>query len=139
MSTRRWIVALPWLLLLAVACVAAWLRFGLVESSAIGAQCSATGAAWWCTWRHLLVLGFLNDSYGIAALLVAGLALVWPRLWLAWLAAALGVFALELYCFQSGALALLIGCLRLLRTQAQVYGSPVDQHRQRQREVQAQP
>jgi hypothetical protein len=110
-----------------------------VESSVIGAQCSAIGAPWWCAWRQLLVLGFLNNVYGIAALVVAALALVWPRIWLAWLAAALGVFALELYCFQSGALVLLIGCLRLLRTQAQVRASPLDQHRQRQREIQAQP
>lgn len=139
MSTRRWRLAWPWLSLLAVALTAAWLRYGLVEASAIGAQCSASGAPWWCSWRHVLVLGFLDNIYGIAALLAAALALVRPRLALAWLAAALGVFALELYCFQSGAVALLIGCLRLLRTQAQIYASPVDQHRQRQRQVQAQP
>jgi hypothetical protein len=129
----------PWILLLAVALASAWLRYGLVESSVIGAQCSATSAPWWCAWRQLLVLGFLNNVYGIAALVTAVLSLVWPRTWLAWLAAALGVFALELYGFQSGALALLIGCLRLLRTQAQMHASPVDQHRHRQRETQAQP
>lgn len=139
MTVRRWQLALPWLLLLAVGLVAAWLRFGLVESSVIGQQCSVTGAPWWCAWRHVLVLGFLRNVYGIAALVLAALALLRPRLWLAWLAAALGVFALELYCFQSGALALLVGCLRLLRTQAQLRMPPVDQHRQRQREVQTEP
>lgn len=139
MNARRWRVALPWLLLVLVALAAAWLRYGLVESSVMGAQCSASGAPWWCAWRHLLVLGFLNNIYGIAALVIAALALLRPRLWLAWLAAAIGVFALELYCFQSGALALLIGCLRLLRMQAQVRAPPVNQHRQRQREIQAQP
>lgn len=139
MSIRRWQLALPWLLLLLVGLGAAWLRYGLIESSAIGQQCSVGGAPWWCLWRQTLVLGFLRNSYGIAALVVTALALVWPRTWLAWLAAALGVFALELYCFQSGALAMLIGCLRLLRTQAHLHAAPIDQHRQRQREIQTEP
>jgi hypothetical protein len=132
-------MALPWLLLLLVGLGAAWLRYGLIESSAIGQQCSAGGAPWWCLWRQTLVLGFLRNVYGIAALVVTALALVWPRTWLAWLAAALGVFALELYGFQSGALAMLIGCLRLLRTQAHLHATPIDQHRQRQREIQTEP
>lgn len=135
MNSRRWRVTLPWLMLVVVALGAAWLRYGLVESSVIGAQCSATGAAWWCAWRHLLVLGFLSNVYGIAALVIAAAAWIWPRTWLAWLAAAMGVFALELYCFQSGALALLIGCLRLLRSQAQTCAAPLEQHRQRQRQI----
>lgn len=139
MTTRHWQLALPWLLLLLVGLGAAWLRFALIESHAIGQQCSASGAPWWCLWRQGLVLGFLLNVYGVAALVVTALALVWPRTWLAWLAAALGVFALALYCFQSGAVALLIGCLRLLRTQARVHAAPVDQHRQRQREIQAEP
>lgn len=139
MTSRHWQLALPWLLLLLVGLGAAWLRYGLIESSAIGQQCSAASAPWWCPWRQALVLGFLRNVYGVAALIVAVLALTWPRTWLAWLAAALGVFALELYCFQSGALALLIGCLRLLRTQANVHAAPVDQHRQRQREIQTEP
>ena len=139
MNTSYGRIARPWLALVLVALVAAGLRYGWVESSVIGAQCSAAAAPWWCAWRHLLVLGFLNDVYGIAALVMTALALLRPRLWTAWLAAALGVFALELYCFQSGALALLIGCLRLLRTQAQMHAAPIDPHRQRQRETQAQP
>ncbi len=139
MSTRRWQLALPWLLLLAVVLGVTWLRYGLIESSAIGQQCSASGAPSWCAWRQALVLGFLYNVYGVAALVVAAVSLAWPRLWLAWLAAALGVLALELYCFQSGALALLIGCLRLLRTQASVHAVPVAQHRQRQRKIQAEP
>ncbi len=93
---------------------------------------------WWCSWRHALVLGFLYDVYGIAALLAAALALWRKHLWLAWLAAALGIVALQLYCFESGALALLIGCLRLLRLQATRL-APVEQHRQRQQQVHAQP
>jgi hypothetical protein len=130
--------ALAWLALLAVAALAAWLRYGLVESSAIGQLCSAGHAPWWCRWRQWLVLGFLNDVYGIAALVATVLALLQRRAWLAWLAAALGMFALLLYCFESGALALLLGSLRLLRLQAPRV-PPVEQHRHGQQQVQAQP
>ena len=67
----------------------------------------------------------------------AVLALLRQRPWLAWLAAALGVFALELYCFEARALVLLLGCLRLLRLQARA--APIEQHRQRQQQIQSQP
>lgn len=130
--------ALAWLALLAVAALAAWLRYGLVESSAIGQLCSAGHTPWWCRWRQWLVLGFLYDVYGIAALAATALALLQKRAWLAWLAAALGMFALLLYCFESGALALLLGSLRLLRLQAP-RALPVEQHRHGQQQVQAQP
>ncbi|TAN18797.1 MAG: hypothetical protein EPN35_03005 [Rhodanobacter sp.] len=130
--------ALAWLALLTVAALAAWLRYGLVESSAIGQLCSAGHTPWWCRWRQWLVLGFLYDVYGIAALAATALALLQKRAWLAWLAAALGMFALLLYCFESGALALLLGSLRLLRLQAP-RALPVEQHRHGQQQVQAQP
>ena len=139
MSLRGWKLALPWLLLLLAGLGTAWLRYGLIESSAIGQQCSGMAAPWWCEGRHWLVLGFLRNIYGIAALVLATLALLVRRPWLAFIAAAAGLFALELYCFQAGALALLIGCLRLLRLQSPMYAAPVDQHRQRQREIQAEP
>jgi hypothetical protein len=129
--------AIPWLLLLAVAMAAAWLRYGLIESSVIGQACSAVEAPAWCRWRQLLVLGFLHHVYGIAALAVAALAL-WRRLlWLAWLAAAFGMFALELYDVEAGALALLIGSLRLLRLQSRQ--APFDEDRHGQHQVHAQP
>jgi hypothetical protein len=139
MTTRIWRTALPWLLLLAIGVMAAALRYGLIESSAIGQQCAALHSPWWCAWRQGLVLGFLHNVYGIAALGSAVLALLSKRLWLAWLAAALGVFALQLYCVESGALAGLVGCLRLLRAQADARGAPVEQHRQGQQQVQSQP
>lgn len=139
MTTRIWRAALPWLLLLAVGAVAATLRYGLIESSTIGQQCAAVRSPWWCAWRQGLVLGFLHNIYGIAALVAAAMALRSRRLWLAWLAAALGVFALQLYCVESGALAVLVGCLRLLRARANARIAPVEQHRQGQQQIQCQP
>jgi hypothetical protein len=141
MSSRRWRTALPWLLLALVGVGAAALRYGLIESSATGQLCGAADSPWWCTVRQWLVLGFLHDIYGIAALLAAAAALLRRSAWLAWLAAALGAFALELYCFEAGALALLIGCLRLLRCQVSLprHAPPAQQHRRGEQQVQPQP
>ena len=133
-----WQRAWPWLALLLVALLAAWLRYGVIEPAAMAQQCGSGHAPWWCRWRQWLVLGFLHDVYGIAALGATALALLWKRIGPAWLAAALGVIALQLYCFESGALALLLGCLRLLRLQA-TRALPVDQHRHGQQQVHSQP
>ena len=136
--SSAWRLALPWSGLLVVGLGAAALRFGLIESSTIGQFCSSHDL-WWCSVRTLLVLGFLHNVYGGLALIGALLALLSRRPALAWLAAGLGVFAMQLYCVEAGALAVLIGSLRLLRLQADARGAPVEQHRQRKQQVQAQP
>jgi len=138
MTSTTWQRAWPWLLLLLVALLAAWLRYGVIEPATMAQQCGGGHAPWRCRWRQWLVLGFLYDVYGIAALLATALSLLWKRAWLAWLAAALGIIALQLYCFESGALAVLVGCLRLLRLQA-TRALPVDQHRHGQQQVHSQP
>lgn len=138
MKSSPWRRVLPWLLLLAMGLGAAMLRFGLIESSAMGQFCSSH-SPWWCNVRFALVLGFLHNVYGVAALIAAAAALVSTRRAMAWLAAALGLFAVQLYCVEAGALALLIGSLRLLRLQADAVRTPVEQHRQRQQQVQSQP
>ena len=139
MKPSRWRVALPWLLLLMVGIAVAAVRFELIESSAIGQLCSSAHAPWWCSVRTALVLAFLHHVYGVAALIGAALALISRRHALAWLAAALGIFALLLYGAEAGALALLIGSLRLLRLQAGACSTPVHQHGRGQQQVQAQP
>ncbi|MEW9571996.1 hypothetical protein ABQJ54_09535 [Rhodanobacter sp. Si-c] len=114
----RWLRPLtPWLLLVLVGFGAAGLRYGLVEPPALAQLCTATQAPAWCALRQALVLGFLHEVYGIAAICVAVLALLRRSRVLAWLAAALGVLALQLYNYEPGALALLVGCLRLVHLQ----------------------
>lgn len=135
---NAWRSAAPWLWLLLVTLLATGLRFGVIESSAIGQQCGGSQAPAWCVLRQGLVFGFLHNIYGSVALLATAAAFASGRLWLAWLAAALGAFALVLYGFVAGALALLLGCLRLLRLQA-TRMTPVEQHRQAQRQVDAEP
>lgn len=141
MSWRSWCLVLPWLLLIVTGLIAAALRYGLIESRSVVAHCSTADPAVWCAVRQTLVQGFQHNVYGIVGLLFGAVAL-WRRSpWLAWLAAASGLWALQLYCFQAGALALLIGSLRLLRLQARARSRmpPVQQHRQRDHQVQSQP
>lgn len=114
MSLRR---LTPWLLLVLAGLGAAWIRYGLIEQPTFGQLCSAAQAPAWCALRQTIVLGFLDEVFGIAALIAAALCLLRRSLALAWLAAALGALALVLYNFEPGALALLIGCLRLVHRQ----------------------
>jgi hypothetical protein len=131
-------LALPWLLVVAVGLLAAWLRYGLVEPPQFAHRCGGDGGPAWCPWRQLAVRAFLNYAYGWVALAAAALALCWKRRLAAWLAAALGAFALVMYCPDAGALALLVGSLRLLRLQA-AGAPPLDEHRQGDRQAQPQP
>lgn len=108
---------LPWCGLILVGLGAAWLRYGLVEQPALADLCTVAAAPAWCPLRQALVLGFLHEAYGVAALAASALALWRRSIVLATLAAALGGFALVLYNFEPGALALLLGCLRLVRLQ----------------------
>jgi len=136
MSRHRWSTLLAWSGLFAVGALAAVLRYQLVEPPAFAERCvaAAAGAPAWCALRAGVVAGFLNNSFGDAALVASALALLHRRRWTAWLAAALGAFAVELYCYQSGALALLIGSVLLVRG-----ATPRHEHGEPRQGVQAQP
>lgn len=118
MSRTPQSAALAWVTLLAVAGLAALLRYRFIEPPSLAAYCVASGTAapMWCSLRQWVVQGFLLDVYGIAAVAAAAMALVWTRRWSAWLAAALGALAMQLYCYETGALALLVGVLLLMRS-----------------------
>lgn len=138
MTLQRFRLTLPWLLIVLVGVVAALLRFDFIEPSEMAHLCGDSASPRWCTWRQWMVLGFLGYGYGYAALVAAALSLVWRYRPIAWLAAALGLAALVLYCADAGAFALLVGSLRLLR--GQVAGlPPAGEHRHGQREIQPQP
>lgn len=128
-------LSLPWLSLAVVGLLAVALRYGLIEPSEM-CDGAATNPAW-CQWRQAAVMGFLNYGYGWAALAAALLALACKHPFTAWLAAAAGLFALQMYCYEAGAFAVLVGCLRLLRQQAGT--SPADEDGQGDRDAQTQP
>lgn len=124
MNARRLRALAPWLLLVLVGLGAAWLRYGLIEPPAMAQLCTAAHAPAWCALRQALVLGFLHEVYGVAAIFATVLALLRRSRALAWLAAAVGAFALQLYCYEPGALALLVGCLRLVHLQGAAADAP---------------
>ncbi|HET6552156.1 MAG TPA: hypothetical protein VFG49_01345 [Dyella sp.] len=142
---RTLALILPWLLLLVIAALPLLLRYGLVESAELARVCDA-GKTLACEVRHITVLGFITGNigglrigvFGWVALAAMLLALWHVRVFTAWLAAATGLFAVVLYCFEPGALALLVGCLRLVRAQANGV-DPADQHGATQREIGAHP
>lgn len=109
--------ALPWAVIVLVALAATWLRYGFIEPSDAAHACDGSSVPWWCGTRTLIVQGFLTYAYGYAAVVLALVALFWRSAFAAVLAASMGVIALQLYCYEGGALALLIGSLRLVRVQ----------------------
>jgi hypothetical protein len=109
--------ALPWVVIVIVALGATVLRYGFIEPADAAHACDGADGPWWCATRNLIVQGFLTYAYGYAAVLMALIALFWRSTVSAVLAASLGVIALQLYCYEGGALALLIGALRLVRVQ----------------------
>lgn len=138
-SGARWLaLAWPWLAIAAVGLAAVALRALVIEPSALAHLCDAAASPGWCAWRQAAVTGFLGYGYGYAALAATLLALLWKHPLAAWLAAALGLAALQLYCADAGAIALLVGGLRLIRWQAAGI-PPAPQHRRGEREVQPQP
>jgi hypothetical protein len=123
-STRATVMKLirlsaPWMLLVLIALTAAWLRYGFVQSPEIAHQCGSGGPSW-CGFHRYIVVFVNNNGFGIAAALAAALALIWHHTYSAWLAGVLGVVALTLYNYEPGALALMIGSLRLIREQARL-------------------
>jgi hypothetical protein len=121
---RLSLTALPWLLIAVIGLLTAWLRYDFIEPPALAHLCDDAHQSASCSVRTFIVLGFNSYGFGIAALVSTALALVLKKISIAWLAAALGVFAVILYCYYAGAVALLIGCLRLLRLQINRMAAP---------------
>ncbi|MDZ4736940.1 MAG: hypothetical protein SGJ07_11405 [Rhodospirillaceae bacterium] len=90
------------------------LRYNLIESPGAAALCES-GGLWWCPLRQWLVILFLRHAFGIAAVALAVIALLRPRvIWIALAAAASGI-ALMLYNADFGALAAVLAIFALLR------------------------
>ena len=141
MSARRFFpIALPWFLLVVAGLLSAWLRYGFIEPPGLAHLCDDADGPAWCAARAAIVIGFNTYSFGVAALVVTALALIFKQPWLAWLAATLGVFAVILYCYYAGAIALLVGSLRLVRLQERnTVTTPRHPDWHGDRQIQAQP
>ncbi|QAU24732.1 hypothetical protein EO087_12650 [Dyella sp. M7H15-1] len=140
MTTKRlFLTVMPWLLLVVIGLLTAWLRYGFIEPPALAHSCDDGNTSASCSMRTFIVLGFNTYSFGIAALVITALAFVRKNIAIAWLAAALGIFAIIMYCYYAGAMALLVGCLRWVNLQKFGMPTPGDQNRDSNRQVQAQP
>ena len=138
-AKRLFLIVLPWLLIVVLGLLTAWLRYGFIEPPALAHLCDDGNASASCEVRAFIVFGFNSYGFGIAALLAAALALTLKKPAMAWLAAALGVFAVIMYCYYAGAVALLVGCLRLLNLQKHGMPAPGNQHGRGNRQVKSQP
>jgi hypothetical protein len=138
-AKRLTFILLPWLLIVVIGLLTAWLRYGFIEPPALAHMCDDANKPASCSVRGLIVLGFNSYGFGVAALVVTALALIMKKPVVAWLAAALGMFAVIMYCYYAGAVALLIGCLRLLRLQVRRMATPRHPHRDGNRQVHTQP
>lgn len=142
MTTRRLApILLPWFLLAVVGLAAAWLRYDFIEPPALAHLCDEGNAHMpaSCAARTFIVVGFNSYGFGIAALIAMLLALFSKKTAVAWLAAALGLFAVIMYCYYGGAVALLVGCLRLVRLQANGMPAPRSVNGPGNRKVEAKP
>jgi glycerol uptake facilitator-like aquaporin len=99
--------------------VAVVVRWGLVERDDLGAVCEAVTAPWWCELRMLVIQAFLNDVFGRASVVLAGVAF-WRRSPVAaYLALALGSWGMVLYTFTWSGVGVLGGAMALARLQGQ--------------------
>jgi hypothetical protein len=131
-------ISLPWLLIVLAGIVAALVRYLFIEPANLAHLCEENNGPAWCGIRQAIVIAFYSYGLGYAALAATVLALLWKHPVSACLAAMLGFIALVMYCYEAGALALLIGSLRLIRLQANSL-EPADENGQRNGQVQAQP
>jgi len=95
--------------------VAVAVRWGLVERDDLGAVCDAVAAPWWCELRMLVIQAFLNDVFGRASVILAGVAF-WRRAPVAaYLALAIGTCGMVLYTFTWSGVGVLGGAMALAR------------------------
>lgn len=107
---------LPWgLYALAALGAALYLRYGLIENTPVGLACQEGAAPWYCGPRLSLILFNLAAGWSYAALIGAGLALVFRwRLALA-LGLAAGAMGLVLYNAGPAGAGLILTLAALLR------------------------
>ena len=98
--------------------LAAYLRYGLVEPSSVGLVCDAGAMTPVCIIRRVFIGIFVNNGFGVAALIATMLALVRPSQVLISLALASGFLGVVLYNTQLSALALALLPLVLARPAA---------------------
>ncbi len=114
------------LVALAVLAVALVLRHVLIEPAAIAHACDPSPWAGACAARTLVILSFVNQEVGWAALGAGMLATLLRSPRLAVLALAAGCAGLVLYSYEPAAVGALLGVLVLARGAAQADSASID-------------
>lgn len=105
-----------WLLItVAVAILAAWTRFELVEPLARSAGCAADPGTALCRVRAVVVMLFQGERVGWAALVIALAGSMSGWRWLTGTGMVIGAASLMLYSVEPGAAAVLLASIALLR------------------------
>lgn len=91
-------------------------RMYIVEPEVVARACEANQAGWRCMVREYAVAGFLNNGFGLTALIAAALATVARSRWLALIAILAGVAGAVLYTFELSGVGLLLGALVWVRS-----------------------
>jgi hypothetical protein len=94
---------------------ALYLRYLVIEQSAVGLACDAGLQTWLCLTRTVVTGLFRHSVFGIAALAAAGLNLIRPSVVLVALGLAAGGFGIVLYNVGLSALAVALLMLSLAR------------------------
>jgi len=107
----------PWLIASAVCALAFLVRYLLIQPPQIAHQCDAGAGPWWCAIRLAIILSYSGWGLGYASLATCVLALWYRRVLFGALALSCGTAAIVLYCYEPGALAMVVGALVLVRAQ----------------------
>jgi hypothetical protein len=100
----------------AAAWAMAWgLRETIIDPSAAALACSSAEPPPWCPLRTAILVGQLDQLWGLAALAVGIFALLRGPRWAAVLAPALGLVAIVNYNVEMGVLALIFGLLAAIK------------------------
>jgi len=96
--------------------VALYMRYGLVEPASVGLVCDAGALTTVCVVRRVFIGIFVNDGFGIAALIAALLSLLRPNIVTVAVSVAAGLLGVVLYNTGLSALALSLLPLALARS-----------------------
>lgn len=97
---------------------ALYLRYAIIQNSAIGVACEAGEASFTCKLRLAVILMFVQDCFGWVAMIAAGVQLWRPNIVAFGTGAVFALLGLVLYNTRASALAIALLVLSLARPEA---------------------
>ncbi len=91
-------------------------RYLLIQPAEIAHACDASSATWLCSLRMAVILSYARYELGYLALVASLAAIVWRNRVTSTSALVIGCAAIVLYCYEPGAVAMVVGALVLARS-----------------------